>query len=343
MRVTLYEESKLKIDFNRRGDFVVKMNNSQVPENHSHSQPRILIVGTGAVGGFYGGKLAQVGARVAALCRSDYEIVKSKGIHVKSVYGDFHFTPKKVVRNVSEYGSPPDYILVALKVLPEIDTARIIKDAVSPDTAIVLLQNGIEIEDPVAQAFPENEIISGLAFICATRTSFGHIEHIDFGRVVIGLFPEGPSARVEKLANLFNKAGVPCDVTEDVMTARWRKLVWNAPFNPISVLGGGVDTKTMVETPESLRLARQVMEEVCKIAEAAGHPLPDDIEQENIDGTSKMAPYKTSMLVDFESGRPMEIEAILGNAIRVARRHGTFVPRMESLYALIKLLEKLNR
>jgi 2-dehydropantoate 2-reductase len=301
--------------------------------------PRILVVGTGAIGGFYGGKLAQAGANVTALCRSDYEIVKTKGIQVKSVYGDFHFAPERVIRDLSEYGSIPDYILIALKVLPEINTANIVKDTVGPDTAIVLLQNGVGIEEPVVRAFPESEIISGLAFICVTRTSPGQIEHTDFGRLVIGRFPEGPSPKVERLANLFNDAGVPCEVTQDSVTARWRKLVWNAPFNPISVLGGGLDTQTMVESPESLKLVREVMEEVCRISEAVGHPLPDDVVQQNIDGTRKMAPYKTSMLVDFEAGRPMEIEAILGNALQIAKRHHVSAPHMQSLYALLKLVE----
>ena len=305
--------------------------------------PRILVVGSGAVGGFYGGKLAQAGARVAALCRSDYESVRAKGIQVKSIYGDFHFTPEKVIRDVTEYGPPPDCILVGLKVLPEINTPKIIQQVVGPDTAILLLQNGIEIEESVAQAFLQNEIISGLAFICVTRTGPGQIDHTDFGRLVIGRFPGGPSARVEKLANLFRDGGVPCDVTEDVIAARWRKLVWNAPFNPISVLGGGVDTKTMVENPESLQLVSQVMDEVCNIAEAAGHPLAEGVTQENIDGTRKMTPYKTSMLVDFESGRPMEIEAILGNALRVAKQHEVSAPHLESLYSLLKLVEIKTR
>jgi len=99
----------------------------------------------------------------------------------------------------------------------------------------------------------------------------------------------------------------------------------------------------MVDTPESLRLARQIMNEVCGIAAAAGCPLPNEIVQENIDGTRKMEPYKTSMLVDFEAGRPMEIEAILGNGLKVARRHNVPSPHMESLYALLKLIEKQNR
>jgi len=304
---------------------------------------RILVVGTGAIGGFYGGKLAQAGASVSTLCRSDYELVKSKGITVTSTLGDFHFTPEKVIRNLSQYGPPPDYILVGLKVLPEIDTAEIIKEAVGPETAIVLLQNGVEIEEPVARAFPDNEIISGLAFICATRTSPGHIDHTDFGRLVIGRFPAGKSVKVEELARLFNEAGLKCEVTEDAVTARWRKLVWNAPFNPISVLGGGADTKTMMENSESLELARKVMEEVCLIAEAAGHPLPEEIVQQNIEGTRAMAPYKSSMLVDFEAGRAMEVEAILGNGIRAAKRHNLAVPHMESLYGLLKLVDKKIR
>ena len=306
-------------------------------------QPRVLIVGTGAIGGFYGGKLAQAGASVSALCRADYETVKSKGITVTSTLGDFHFTPEKVIRDLREYGPPPDYILVGLKVLPEIDTVEIIKEVVGPETAIVLLQNGVEIEEPVARAFPDNEIISGLAFICVTRTSPGHIDHTDFGRLVIGRFPAGKSAKTEELATLFNDSGVVCDLSEDVVTARWRKLVWNAPFNPISVLGGGVDTKTMVENPESLELARKVMEEVCLIAEAAGHPLPEEVVQQNIDGTRAMAPYKSSMLVDFEAARPMEVEAILGIGLRVAKRHGVSAPHMESLYGLLKLVDSKIR
>ena len=319
------------------------MQDNYSPENQSRSQPRILVVGTGAIGGFYGGKLAQAGARVATLCRSEYEVVSANGITVNSVLGDFRFRPEKVIRNVNEYGPPPDYILVGLKVLPEIETAEIIGDAVGPETAVVLLQNGVEIEEPVAQAFQNNEIISGLAFICVTRTEPGHIDHIDFGRLIIGRYPSGTSVKVKALSNLFQQVGVSCAVTEDVVTARWRKLVWNAPFNPISVLGGGADTKAMVENQESLNLARRVMEEICRIAEAAGHPLPPEVVQENIDGTREMTPYRTSMLIDYEEGRPLEVEAILGNALKVAKRHGVSAPHIQSLYGLLKLVEMKNR
>jgi 2-dehydropantoate 2-reductase len=99
----------------------------------------------------------------------------------------------------------------------------------------------------------------------------------------------------------------------------------------------------MVENPESLELARKVMEEVSRIAEAAGHPLPEEVVQQNIDGTRAMAPYKSSMLVDFEAARPLEVEAILGNGLRVAERHGVSAPHMESLYGLLMLVDSKIR
>lgn len=306
----------------------------------SEGHPRILVVGTGAVGGFYGGRLALAGARVATLCRSDYDTVRSQGITVNSVWGDFQFTPEKVIRRAADCGPPPDFILVALKVLPGVDTVEIIKDAVGPDTAIILMQNGIGIDEPVAAAFPRNEIISAIAFIAVSRSGPGRILHAGYGRLVLGRFPSGTSARVQKLAELCQAVGVPCEVTEDIIAARWRKLVWNAPFNPISVLGGSVDTKTMVETDESADLARATMEEMLRIAAAAGHPLDPDVIEQNFEGTRAMKPIKTSMLADFEAGRPMEVEAIVGNALRIARRHGVHAPHLETLYTLLKLVER---
>jgi 2-dehydropantoate 2-reductase len=312
----------------------------KAPNQDAQGPSRVLVVGSGAVGGFYGGRLALAGARVATLCRSDYDTVRSHGITVKSIWGDFQFTPEKVIRRAAEYGAAPDFILVALKVLPGVDTVGIIKDAVGPDTAIILVQNGIGIDEPVAAAFPRNELVGAVAFIAVSRTGPAHILHADYGRLVLGRFPAGTSTRVQRLAELFQAAGVPCEVTEDIVAARWRKLVWNAPFNPISVLGGSVDTKTMVEMKESADLARATMEEVTRIATAGGHPLAADVIDQNFEGTRAMKPIKTSMLADFEAGRPMEVEGIVGNALRTARRHGVRAPHLETLYTLLKLVER---
>lgn len=299
----------------------------------------ILVVGAGAVGGYYGGRLAQAGARVSVVARSDYEVVEKEGIHIESPAGDFHFRPHRVLRSATAFGGFPDVILVGLKVLKEIRTADLIRDVVGPKTAVLLIQNGVDIEPPVAEAFPENEILSGLAFICVHRTAPGKVLHQDYGRLVLGRYPGGPSETAQRLAAMFRRSGVPCEVTEDVVTARWQKLVWNAPFNPMSVLCGGASTQEMLGHEETTRLVRAVMEEVCAVAAATGHPLPPDIVEGMIADTRKMTPYKTSMLLDFEAGRPMEVEAILGNAVRIARSLRVPVPRMETLYALLSGLK----
>jgi 2-dehydropantoate 2-reductase len=128
--------------------------------------PRVLVVGTGAIGGYYGGRLAQAGARVSVVSRSDYDVVRDNGIQVKSFLGDFKYRPEQVLRRASEYDCRADYIIVATKVLPEVDVYELIREAVGPETTIVLIQNGIEIEGPFVKAFPDNEVISAVGVHC---------------------------------------------------------------------------------------------------------------------------------------------------------------------------------
>lgn len=303
----------------------------------------ILLVGSGAVGGYYGGRLSQAGAQISVLCRSDYDVVSKGGITVSSVAGDFHFNPAEVIRDIAHYRDEPDYIIVALKVLPEIDLPAMLKGIPGPSTSIVLLQNGIDIEGPVVSAFPANEIISALAFICAARPRYGHVDHQDFGTIAIGTYPAGVSKQVTRLADLFTRTVVPCQVEEDILAARWKKLLWNAPLNPISVLTGGADTREMTGALPTRALVREVMEEVVILSEKAGHPIPRAQIDRSINNTIAMKPFKTSMLQDFEERRPMEVEAILGNTLRIARNHGISVPRIEALYALLSLVDNKIR
>lgn len=303
---------------------------------------KILLYGTGAVGSLYGGKLAQAGALVSAVCRSDYKEVSAGGIFIKSIYGDYHFIPEYVVKSGSEYRFRPDFVIVATKVLPEIDVTEMIRDSVYPGTSIVLLQNGIDIERDVAENFKNNEIISGLAFVCAARTAYGKVDHADYGRLVLGRYPSGISDNVKLLAGMFRDAGVPAEADADVIAARWRKLLWNAPFNPLSVLCGGADTSQMMKDENVRKLAESIMYEVWQVAAADGHPLAEEFIRKNIADTERMKPYKTSMLLDYESRRPMEIEAILGNAIRIADSKHIPVPHMKTIYALLGILNKKN-
>ena len=299
---------------------------------------KVLVIGAGAIGAFYGSLLAKAGAEVSVVCRSDYDQVKQHGFVIDShPLGRWHFTPAQVLKNAADFEGVADYILLCTKVVPTVDRAALLRPAVTKNTAIVFIQNGVEIEQEMQNAFPKNEVISGLAFICCNRVSPGEILHLAYGRIALGNLPNGISPKTAQLCELFKQSGINCNATESIVTGRWQKCVWNAPFNPLSVLSGGLPTVDILQTQESF--VRSIMQEVCNIAAASGYPLPSDIVNINIEYTYAMPPYKTSMLLDYENGQPMETEAILGNALRAAQRQGVAVPHLESVYALMKLRE----
>ena len=301
-----------------------------------------LVVGAGAIGSFYGAILQRQGVAVSVVCRSDYEVVVADGFRIKSPLGDLDYRPQ-VVRHASEVAQAPDYLLLCVKVLDDVDRVALIRDAVGPDTTIVLIENGVEIEGEIAEAFPGNTIISALAFIAVSRSAPGVVEHHAYGHLVMGGYPRGVPETTERLVALFEAGGVNCTLTDDVVTARWEKCVWNGPFNPASVAGGGLDTGAMLGHDEGEAMIRRAMAEVCAIAAACGHPQREGLIDDHIAGTRKMPPYKTSMALDFENGREMEVEAILGNTVRAARREQVPAPTLEALYGLLKMIQTAAR
>ena len=301
--------------------------------------PSVLVIGAGAIGAFYGAMLASRGARVSVVCRSDFDVVSRDGYTITSPMGDRIFRPVEVLHDASECAPPPDYLLLSVKVLDGVDRAALIRAAMGPETAIVLIENGIDIEAEISQAFPGNELISVLAYVGLARPAPGHIRHFANGYLVAGNYPSGVSPRTRELAALFEAAGITCTVAENVVTARWHKSVWNAVFNPVSVLGGAMDVQTMLTPPDGEAFVRQAMLEVCAVAAAYGHPLLPAVVDQFVEGTRKMGAYKTSMAQDYESGRPLEVEAILGNVVRAARRQTVATPALDSLYALMKMVQ----
>lgn len=298
-------------------------------------KPKILIIGTGAIGSFYAAKLSQGGASVAVVCRSDYDEVKKNGITIKSYEGDFHFTPNLVIKNVEEYQDRADFIIVATKVLPSINVAQIIKPALHKNTSVVLIQNGIHIEEPIIKAFPNHHLISAIAFIAVSKIAPATIHHQAFGKIIIGDYPQGSSAKIKILFDLFNQSNTPCFLVENIKLERWRKLIWNIGFNPTSVLTGGSDTSKMLANRSTRIVIQKIMQEVEILAKADNCVLPENIVQKNVDDTLTMPPYKTSMLLDFEARRSMEVEAILGNALRFAELKNIDVPYIRTFYGLL--------
>lgn len=305
-----------------------------------NDSPAILVVGAGAIGALFGSALASQGVRVSVVCRSEYEQVRCNGYHIRSaLLGEHRFQPHRVLRHVAECDTPPDYLILTVKVLEGVDRAALIKPAVGPDTVIVLIENGVAIEEEIAAAFPRNELLSCLAIVGVSRTGGGAIHHQAFGSLTLGRYPTGTTPRATRLAAWFEAAGIGCKLTDRIVTARWQKAIWNATLNPISIMGGVLDTAAILRTPRDREFVRRAMQEVCAVAAAAGHPMPAGIADQMIEKTQAMPAYKTSMALDYESGRPMELEAILGNTVRVGRDAGVAMPTLETLYALAKMIE----
>jgi len=298
---------------------------------------KILIIGAGAIGSFYGALLAKAGADVSVVCRSDYNTVKKHGYKIHSEeLGSWTFKPSQIVSNASDYTDKADYILLCTKVIPELDRVKLIEKAVKDNTSIILIQNGIGIEQALVDAFPDNEVVSGLAFICCNRLSPGNIHHLAYGKITLGNLSHS-SDKTQHLIDLFNKSGIEANTSDNIVTSRWLKCLWNAAFNPLSVLSSGLSTQKILTTQEPL--IRTIMQEVCNIAESCGHSLPEDSIDINIRNTHAMPPYKTSMLLDYQKRQTMETEAILGNTIRIAKNKGISCPTLDTLYALLKLKE----
>ena len=199
-----------------------------------------------------------------------------------------------------------------------------------------MLQNGIHIEKKWQEKFPNHHLISILAFVCVAKNSPTTIKHQDYGRLIIGDFPSDISPKTLSLIELFQKSGVEVETSKNIQTQRWKKLVWNAAFNPISVVSGGFNTEQILKNSETSNLAHQIMQEICVLAKLDSCELQEDIIEKTVELTKKMKPYKTSMLLDFEEKRPMEIEAILGNALRFAKEKSAKTPYLERVYDLIK-------
>ena len=297
---------------------------------------RIVVVGAGAVGGYYAYKLAQTGCHIAVVCRSDYEIVRKEGFTIQTGGKTVSYRPDEVYKAIETITYQPDLVIVTAKVLPQLDISGLIRPLIGEQTAIALLQNGLNIEVPIKKSFPETPLLSCVTHICATRIGPGHIDHQGMGRVVIGHYPTGEHKLGVALTQRFKEAEVPCTYTVHIQEARWKKLVWNMAFNPLSVLTGGWDTQKLLENTALRTLCERLMNEVCQLAKADGYPLPEEIIHKNIQNTQGLGAYKTSMLIDFEQGRAMEIEAIIGAAIEVAERYKVSIPSIRALYALMQ-------
>ena len=295
---------------------------------------KICFIGTGALGGYYAACLARGGHEVHCLCRSDFDVVQRDGLRVKSCNGDFQ-AAVRAHRSTGTVGVC-ELAVVSVKTVSNDEVPPLLKPLVGPGTPVLTLQNGLGNEEFLNRFYPAGQILGGVCFLCSNRLGPGHVHHIAHGHVQLAEFSGGVRDRTRALAEMFTKAGVRCEARRSLREIRWLKSVWNIPFNGLSVMANGATVEDILTDPDLLQTAKQLMAETIRIAGAEGHMIPEAFIEQNITYSAKMVPYKTSMQLDFEQGKPLEYEGIVGEALRCAKKLGVDVPAMQELYAGMK-------
>jgi 2-dehydropantoate 2-reductase len=306
-----------------------------------HTLPnfRIAIVGAGAIGLYYGGKLAHFGRDVHFLLRRDYAVVRQRGLRLRSKGENIHLPKVQAHRSTEEIG-PCDLVIVAVKATSNSELPSLIAPLLGSETIILTLQNGLGNEEFLAQHFGAERILGGICFICLNRTAPGVVERFDSGRLALGEFSGYPRPRLHDIAWEFKRCGVVCSVVADLARERWRKLIWNIPFNGLSVAAGGIDTAAILADEGLCRLAVELMDETIAIAKACGQNVPTALAPEELKRTKAMGEFKPSTLIDYLAGRALEIEPIWGEPLRRGREAGLESPRLEMLYRLLVALDR---
>jgi 2-dehydropantoate 2-reductase len=315
----------------------------------SSSKPRIGIIGTGAIGGFYGVMLARAGFDVHFLLRSEFDAVAARGLQLNSmVHGAQALFPVQAYRDAAEM-PPCDWLLVGAKTTSNAALAPVIAQAAAPDAKVVLLQNGLAVEDELRPLLPDTlHLLGGLCYICVHRSAPGVIEHQSLGAVNLG-YHSGPAADdaarqalAEEGSALFKAAGIDSAAMANLDQARWQKLVWNVPYNGLSVLLNAGTTALMANA-DSRELIQAMMQEVVDGATACGHRIPENFAAKLLAATDRMPDYLPSMYHDFVQKRPLELRAIYEAPLAAAAAAGFEMPRIRALYQALRFIDARNQ
>ncbi|POA36530.1 putative 2-dehydropantoate 2-reductase [Pseudomonas sp. GW456-12-1-14-TSB6] len=312
------------------------------------NKPVVGIIGTGAIGGFYGVMLARAGFDVHFLLRSEFSAVAERGLQVDSaVHGALTLSPVQAYSSAEDM-PPCDWLLVGAKTTSNAGLAPSIIQAAKPGAKVLVLQNGLDVEDSLRALLPDSlHLLGGLCLICVHREGPGQVTHQALGAVNVG-YHSGPAADdaarmaiVEEGAGLFRAAGLDSQAMPNLHQARWQKLVWNIPYNGLSVLLGAGTTPLMADN-DSRALIQALMAEVVQGAKACGHDMPPGYAEYLFMMTEKMPDYWPSMYHDFLHKRPLELEAIYASPLAAAKAAGCELPRIESLYRTLSFIDRRN-
>lgn len=301
---------------------------------------RYAIVGTGAIGGFYGAMLANAGEEVHFLLNRDYAIVKEEGLHVISeVFSDIHLDKVNAYQRAADM-PVCDVILVCLKTT---SNASVLPSLVQPllhdGTVIILIQNGLGVEADVAAQFPGTGVAGATALISVNKVGPGQMHHLDYGDLEIGNFNIEDAAMIDRVVAAFDRTGLIAKKAEDLNALRWKKLVWNITFNGMCVVLNTTADKLLAD-PATYHLSKEIMHEVILGANACGALLPESMVYDMLQFTIAMRPYAPSMKLDYDAGRPMELRYIYENPVAMAKAAGYYMSKVDMLLQQLLFFSK---
>lgn len=307
-------------------------------------RPRIAIVGAGAIGTYYGARIALAGGDVHFFGRSGRDELRARGIVLREADTEQRLPPERApaYSSTAEIG-PVDVAVITLKNTANGLFSELLSPLLGPRTIILTLQNGLGADELLAALFGAERVVGGLTFIAAVREAPGVVRIFTPGYVTLGEFGRPVSERVRQLVALFQHAGVKCEAVANLTEARWRKLIWNVPFNGLTIAAGGVPTDRILASPEWEQEARALIGEIIGAAARFGYIIPPNFIEEQFAHTRRMGVYQPSSLIDYLAGREVEIEAIWGEPLRRALAAGAAMPHLEKLYGQLKELTATNR
>lgn len=305
---------------------------------------RIVVFGTGGVGGFFGGRLAHAGDDVTFIARGEHlRAIKASGLKVDSTLGDFVVVPAKATDDVSEVGEV-DLVIVGVKAWQVSEAARAMKPLVGPGTTVLPLQNGV---DAVAQLVAElgaDRIIGGLCRIVSLVVGPGHVKHAGFTpSIVIGEIDDRRTDRIMRIEQLFKRAGLEITVAPDIQAALWTKFLFIASFSGVGAMANA-PAGVLRSDPKWRAQILHAMEEIYALAQARKIKLsPNSIDNAIASVNALPEDATSSMQRDIAAGRPSELESQNGAVVRLARESGVQVPTHALIYETLKPLDQKAR
>ena len=299
---------------------------------------KVGVIGTGAVGGYFGGKLAKAGFDVTFIARGVIlEALKTKGLTIKSFMGDFTIKKPKVTSSFKDLMNM-DIVLLCVKSYSTREIAKALKPILKKDTIVISMQNGIENEEILSETLGTERIMGSVVFITSSVQEPGLIKHTSYGKIILGELNGQITERLKMIEKMFFESGVPTSTTSSIKTELWKKLMLNIPYNGFTALTRS-PLENYFEVTEAQECFMRALKEVQLVAKKEGYNITDeDVENAlKFTKTEGFTTFKSSTLLDIEAGKPVEIDALQGAVIQAANRHKIDIPINKLLYSLLKM------